>query len=300
MRRFLFAMLCVICALAQANAASSRYLQIAVSGLNDTGNPVCPASLVYDISQEQLLNGAYYIADKSCGITADASAYRPGGMSFEMAFNMKVQTSDQGTWLSGTAYALNYSGEERRGGGERTSVEKALALGKKILVGSFSLQDGRDVQLFATLLDDCPPNNADCGENAVTLITSVSSRGKTFANKTQSRKLLAEAMEFRSVLESDDKDGKHSELQYAAMVRVPDGIRALKEPTRCQIVFQRNYRITAQQTGATKSQSAVSYSSQNVQEVLLEPGKELRLVFPPDEPSVEGFDIEDPLIIVPR
>jgi hypothetical protein len=32
----------------------------------------------------------------------------------------------------------------------------------------------------------------------------------------------------------------------------------------------------------------------------LEPGKELRLVFPPDEPSVEGFDIEDTLIIVPR
>ncbi len=300
MRRITLVALCVICALAQVAAASPRYLQIAVSGLNDAGNPVCPVSLVYDISREQLLGGAYYIADSSCGITADVAEFRGSGLKFEMTFNMKIQVNDQGTRLSGTAYALDYSDSRQMGGGERTSVEKGLIQGKKTLVCSFGLQDGRDAQLFATLLDDCPPGNADCEENAITLITSVSGEGKTFANETQSRKLLAESMAFRTEVETEGKDGKHFELQYATNVQIADGLRALREPTRCKVLFQRNYHIITAQAGATKGQSAVSYSSQNVQEVLLEPGKELRLVFPPDSPSVEGFDIEDTLVIVPR
>jgi hypothetical protein len=300
MKSIIFILLCVICLAGQVFAATPHYLQISVSGLNDSREPVCPVSLVYDISQEQILNGAYYIADSSCGITTDAAAFQPSGLEFEIAYNMKIQVDDQGTWLSGSAYALNYFGGKKRGFSERTSVEKALVKEKKTLVGSFGLQDGRDVQLFVTLFDNCPHNNTDCGKNAVTLITSVSSHGKSFAHKTQVRKLLAETMDFQSVIKPDGLEGKESTLRYATRVKIPDCIEALKKPTQCQVVFQRSYQITSSQTNGTNSQTAVSYSSQNTQGVVLEPGKELRLVFPPDKPSVEGFDIEDTLVIIPR
>jgi len=300
MNSIIFTLLCVVSLAGQVFAATPHYLQISVSGLNDSQDPVCPVSLVYDLNQEQLINGEYYIADSSCGITADAAAYRPSGLKFEIAYNMKTHVDDQGTWLSASAYALNYAGGQKRGSGEKTSVEKALVLEKKTLVGSFGLQDGRDVQLFVTLHDNCPRNSTDCGENAVTLTTSVSSHGKSFAQKTQVRKLLAEAMNFQSVVRSTGTDGKVLTLKYATKVRIPGCIAAIKEPARCQVTFQRSYQITTSQTNGINSQAAVSYSSQNMQEVVLEPGKELRLVFPPDEPSVEGFDIEDTLVINPR
>lgn len=300
MKSIIITVFCLICIAGQAFAATPHYLQISVSGLNDSGEPVCPVSLVYDISQEQLLNGAYYIADSSCGITADAAANQPGGLKFEIAYNMRIKADNQGTWLSASAYALNYSEGQKRGLGEKTTVEKALMIDKKTLIGSFGLQDGRDAQLFATLLEDCPQNNTDCGENAVTLITTVSSNGKSFAHKTQVRKLMAETLNFQSEIKSEGAGGKVSQLRYAARVQIQGCTKALTEPTQCQVVFQRSYQIISSQTNGTNSQAAVNYTSQNMQEVTLEPGKELRLVFPPDQPSVEGFDIEDTLVINPR
>lgn len=301
MKKVITILLCVACLAGQSSAASPHYLQVSVSGLNDSQEPVCPVSLVYDLNHERLLSGVYYIADSSCGITADAAVYKQSGLKFELAYNMKVQADDQGAWLSGSAYSLSYSaGGKNRGLGERTSVEKALLPGRRILVSSFGLQDGRDVQLFITLLDDCPQDSPDCGKNAVSLITSVSNNGKNFAHETQVRKLLAEAMSFQLAIESEGNKGKVSHLRYATMVRIKGYVRSLKQPTKCQVTFERNYQITPDQTSGASNQTTVNYSSMNMQDVILEPGKELRLVFPPDHPSIEGFDIEDTLIIIPR
>ena len=281
----------------EVNAASERFLQVAVAGSDDAGKSICPVSLVYDINQEQLFSGAYYIADSSCGITAEVAGYRLGGMKFEMLYNIKMQTDDQGARLSGNAYALNYSGGEEMGGSERSSVEKSLTLGKKTLLCSFGLREGGDVQMYVTLLDKCPSSSVDCGENALTLITSVTQHGRPFSRNSQTQKLLAESMDFRSVMGSDSGG---LVINYAASVRIPGGIKALREATKCRVEFLRNYQILSRPSDSSQRMSVVGYSSNNSQEVTLEPGKELRLVFPPDELSAKGIDIEDTLVIVPR
>lgn len=295
------ALIVVLCLLGSVQAENEKYLRISVSGLNDARDPVCPVSLVYDLAQQQRLSGAYYIADTSCGITADIGMFGSDGLKFEMAFHLELRIDGQGTWLSGSVYALDYHMGGQGRPGERTSVQKKLFQDKKTLIGSCGLQDGRDVQLFATLTDHCPPNSPDCGENAVTLITSVTNQGRRFAHRIQARKLIAENMEFKTTVSPAEGDDGASELRYLTAVRVEGGTAGISVPVRRKIHFQRRYQIISRQAGDVSSSStAVSYSSENAQEVVLEPGKELRLVFPPDKPSVEGFDIEDTLIILPR
>ena len=301
MRRYLIVAVWMVLAYAQANAVSApRYLQVSISDENDAGNPVCAASLVFDMTQEQLYNGVYYIAQNSCGITADAAGYRQGGMKFELVFNLRSMTNEQGTWLSGSSYALNYSEGKEAGRGEKTSVEKKLTLGQKALVCSYALEDGREVVMYVSTSVECPPSNADCGENAVKLVSTALSRSKAYSRASSVRKLLAESMEFRSALETAGVGDDSPKLDYQVLVQIPGAMKALKEATPCQVVFQRAYRITSRQKQGSGNQVAVNYTSKNTKDVVLEPGKELRLVFPPDTPSVDGFDIEDTLIIVPR
>jgi hypothetical protein len=301
MTRYLTIAIWIVFACARTNAAPvARYLQVIVSGANDIGNPVCSGSLVFDMTQEQLYNGGYYIAENSCGITADVAAYRESGMKFELLFNLRSITNDQGVWMSGSTYALNYFNGRQTGLGEKTSVEKKLPLGQKVLVCSYALEDGREVTLHVSASVECPPSSTDCGKNAVTLVSTVLNDGKVFSKSSSARRLLAESMEFRPGLEATGAGVGSPKLDYSVLVQIPGASRALKEATPCQVVFQRAYRITSLQMEKTDKQVAVNYTSKNTMDVVLEPGKELRLVFPPDTPPVEGFDIEDTLIIVPR
>lgn len=292
------ALIGVIIAGTSLAATKQRYLHVNVSGTNDADNPVCPGSLWFDLEQEQQYGGVYYIAANSCGITAEASRYQSEGLQFELVFNLLLKTNESGTWLAGATRALNYADAKQSGRVERTSIEKELTPGEEELVCTYTLSDGRQVNLHVSTATELPAECADCGESAVVLKSTYLREGRLVATELSGRKFLTEAMEFQANFDEDRVEVGAPQVRYNVMVQIPGALKSLKEATPCQVVFERAYQIRTKKAG--KSDVSVSYTSKNVKDVVLEPGKELRLVFPPDEPSVEGFGIEDTLIILPR
>jgi hypothetical protein len=302
MRKWLIALALLVLAAGQGVADSlPHWLIVIVSGANDAGNPLCAASLGFEIAPDRRYDGVYYVADSSCGITGGFSAAARGNLKFQLAFRLKVQVSDDGIWLSAATDALPFAHGREAGRGQRTSIEKQLLLDQKTSIGSYVLGDGREATVWVLASADCPPSIIDCAENAVTLVSTVSNRGKSFAKWSSAQKLLTESMQFFTnpeMLVGVQTDS--ASLAYQVQVQIPGGLGGMERPTPCQIVFQRVYRISRGESRNSDKQVIVSYASKNTKDIVLEPGKELRLVFPPDTPSVQGYDIEDTLIILPR
>lgn len=293
--------ICMLCLTAAAIAAPKpRYLHVTVSGENGVANPVCEGSLWFDIAQEHNYGGVYYIAGNSCGITAETSRYQSNDLKFELVFNLLLSIHESGTWLAGATRALNYADKDQSGRAERTSIEKALPMGQEELVCSHKLPDGRQIYLKVELRSELPSDCADCGQSAVVLKSSYLKNGVKVSSGTSGRKFLAEAMEFRSGVDESSSDGDPDEMKYIVLISMPGALKALKERTECTITFQRAYQIRSRGGSGGSGESSVNYTSKNTMDVVLEPGKELRLVFPPDTPAVEGYAIEDTLIILPR
>ncbi len=299
--RYLTIVVCLIgLSVAAVAAPKPRYLRVNVSGEKGSANPVCEGSLWFDITQEQNYSGVYYIAGNSCGITAETSRYQSSDLKFELVFNLLLSINDGGSWLAGATRALNYADSEQPGRAERTSIEKALPMGQEELVCSHKLPDGRQIYLRVELRSELPEDCADCGQSAVVLRSSYLRNGVKVSSGSAGRKFLAEAMEFQSGVGEISNGADASEMKYIVMVSMPGALKALKERTECRITFQRAYQIRSRGGSGGEGESSVNYTSKNVKDVVLEPGKELRLVFPPDTPAVEGYAIEDTLIILPR
>ncbi len=301
MKLNLMVALSLLCLIATASAAPKpRYLHVMVSGEKGAANQVCEGSLWFDITQEKNYGGVYYIAGNSCGITAEAARYQSSDLQFELVFNLLLSINDAGSWLAGTTRALNYADKNQAGRAERTSIEKALPLGQEELVCSHKLPDGRQINLKVELRTELPQDCSDCGQSAVVLKSTYLKNGVKVSSGTAGRKFLADAMEFQSGADETGDGADASEMQYIVLISMPGAMKALKERTECKITFQRSYRIRSRGGSGGEGETSVNYTSKNVKDIVLEPGKELRLVFPPDTPAVEGYAIEDTLIILPR
>lgn len=298
MRYLLIAAVAMLSFAVDSSAADPRYLHLMVEG--DGSPEICHGSLWFDVTQEKQYGGVYYIASKACGITSEASRYQSDDLKFELVFNLVFNSAGEQSWIGGATRALSYTDKDHPGRAERTSTEKAIEIGKKLLLASHSLADDRTVNLYAEIADELPADCADCGQSAVVLSSTFSRNGTKFSSNRSGRKFLAEGMEFQSSIDAGIAGPGSPRMQYSVLVHMPGAMRALKERTTCQITLQRLYHIQSSGKGANDKDFSVSYNSKNTKEVILEPGKELRLVFPPDSPAVEGFDIEDTLIIVPK
>jgi hypothetical protein len=299
--RYMTILVCLLgLSIAAFAAPKPRYLRVMVSGEKEAANPVCEGSLWFDITQEQNYSGVYYITGSSCGITAETSRYQSSDLKFELVFNLLLSINDGGAWLAGATRALNYADNVQPGRAERTSIEKALPIGQEELVCSHKLPDGRQIYLKVELRTELPNDCADCGQSAVVLRSAYLKNGVKVSSGSSGRKFLTEAMEFQSGVGDIGNAADASEMKYVVMISMPGALKALKERTECKITFQRAYQIRSRGGSGGEGESSVNYTSRNVKDIVLEPGKELRLVFPPDTPAVEGYAIEDTLIILPR
>jgi hypothetical protein len=73
----------------------------------------------------------------------------------------------------------------------------------------------------------------------------------------------------------------------------------LEEPFNTTLTFYRTYYIDIDHISMQEFSWEFMYSSLFSKQIELIPGEKLILVFPPDTPSVHGFDIEDTLILRP-
>lgn len=280
--------------------AVPRYLHVTVSGENDESKPVCSASLGFDLLDERQQGGVYYIAGNSCGITSEASRYQLDGLEFELVFNFQILGSGDYYLLAGATRALNYRGGSGPGRAERSSIEKQIPIGVKVPISSFSLPDGRQVTISVKLAETLPTDCPDCKQSAVSLRSVFSRNGNVFSSARVGKKFLAEAMEFHSSFEADAAGAGSPQFLYQVLVQIPNALDALTQPTETQVTLQRIYQFSSSHRSDPKNQTEGRFSSRITRAITLEPGKELRLVIPPDTPSLGGFEILDTLIILPK
>ncbi len=291
----------IVLALTAANihaASLPRYLQVHVYSEDSVGKVLDEMSLVYDLSSDSRCDGVYYIANGTSGITSDVTRFRQSGLQFELVFNLMVSESR----ISAATHALRYRAPSKPGAAERTTTEREFTLDESVLLCSYRLDDARTVFMEATALSDGSASISGFSRNAVTLTSTLLRDGKHLARERNVKTLLADQYDFdvRFPLPAGDTSGVR-EVMYRVQIRMPGAAGAAQAETQCEVTLMRQYMLSAARGGQKPtSQSTMQYSSRNTQTVTLTPGKELRLVFPPDVPAIDGFEIEDTLTIVPE
>jgi hypothetical protein len=296
-------------------------------------------SLVFEIAKGRSYVGNYVVTDSSSGISANLAQHYTGRKLFTLGFGFGLRRDSTGMRLVGQWYtwrtrgvsepsawkgeiidtlipsgkpvtiettetrAGQWSPEQTLGVPEMSAwkeemIDTLIALGKPVTIRIGDLTDGRRVVMQVTASTEGPDLQERLGDNEITLISTQLLEGKQYSRALSGRKYFADGVQFLNPFNLPQADMPELRMMYSAYVwGIPDSISG---STPCHLTFKRMY--TMQPSG--REQEGVvapdNYSSQYFRDIVLEPGKEIRLIFPADTPSVRGFDIVDTLILAPR
>ncbi len=329
----------ISCVAVAAQSSEPRFLDVNIicsatgTATEDNG------SLVFEIANGRSYVGNYVVADSSSGISANLAQHYTGRKLFSLVFNLVLRHDSTGMRLAGqwstwrtqggsemsawkedmidtlidsgkpvtnrTTYtrAGQWSPERTQGVLEMSAwkeemIDTPIALGKPVTIRIGDLTDGRRVVMQVTASTKGPDFQERLGDNEVTLISTQLLEGKQYSRALSGRKYFADGVQFLNHFNLPQADKRELRMVYSVYVwGVPDSITG---SIPCHLTFKRMY--TMQPSG--REQEGVvapdNYSSQYFRDIVLEPGKEMRLIFPADTPSVRGFDIVDTLILAPR
>jgi hypothetical protein len=286
---------------AYAEIPNPKYLDVYIHSENGSGQSEENASLTCTIRPFSNCNGAYYVSDSGSGILSDfASEAKLKDAKFTLMFFLSVLTEGEKLKLMGFTIAMQYKAGNPTGEVNRTSIDRLVSIGEPVEFMAGKLADGRVISFRVTALESAPDESKRMGDNAITLISTQLLKGREYSKARSAHRLLVDKTNFSNgFILPFDKDTAAS-LRYDVEIAMPGAVQAISKAVSSQLTFSRSYAITYMKPDGTRMKAAVSYSSQYVKDLVLEPGKEIRLVFPPENPSVGGFDVEDTLIIVPR
>jgi hypothetical protein len=329
----------ISCVAAAAQSTEPKFLDVNIicsatgTATEDNG------SLVFEIAKGRSYVGNYVVADSSTGISANLAQHYTGRKLFSLVFNLVLRHDSTGirlagqwtTWRTGgvsepSAWrgevidtlidsgksvttrtagtrAGYWSPEQAQGVLEMSAwkeemIDTPIVLGKPAIFKIGDLTDGRRVTMQVSVSAQGPDLQERLGDNEITLISTQLLEGKQYSRALSGRKYFADGVQFLNHFNLPQTDKQELRMMYSAYVwGVPDSIIG---STPCHLTFKRMY--TMQPSG--REQEGVvapdNYSSQYFRDIVLEPGKEIRLIFPADTPSVRGFDIVDTLILAPR
>jgi hypothetical protein len=329
----------ISCAAVAAQSSEPKFLDVNIicsaSGTATEDN----GSLVFEIANGRSYVGNYVVADSSSGISANLAQHYTGRKLFSLVFNLALRHDSTGMRLAGQWSSWRTQGvsapstckedktdtliasgkpvtsttTERRvvrwtpeqaqkesgmSAWKEEKIDTPIALGKPVTIKISDLTDGRRVVMQVTASTEGPNLQDRLGGNEITLISTQLLNGKQYSRALSGRKYFADGVLFLNNFNLPQADKSELRMAYSANVwGIPDSITG---STPCHLTFWRSY--TMQPSG--REQEGVvtpdNYSSQYFRDIVLEPGKEIRLIFPADTPSVRGFNIVDTLILVPR
>jgi|GEM_PF-3465209 len=329
----------ISCAAIGAQSSEPKFLDVNIicsatgTATEDNG------SLVFEIAKGRSYVGNYVVTDSSSGISANLAQHYTGRKQFTLGFGFGLRLDSTGmrlvgqwySWRTGgvsvpsawkektidtlaalgkpvtitttETYVGQWSPERAQGVSEMSGwkegmIDTLIALGKPVTFKIGDLTDGRRVSMQVTASTTGPDFQERLGDNEVTLISTQLLDGKQYSRALSGRKYFADGVQFLNPFNLPQADKRELQMMYSAYVwGIPDSITG---STPCHLTFKRMY--TMQPSG--REQEGVvapdNYSSQYFRDIVLEPGKEIRLIFPADTPSVRGFNIVDTLILAPR
>ncbi len=258
-------------------------------------------------------NGLFFMNDDGSGILVGTiiNDLVPNP-EFELLYSMTLTKEAGRDMLIGSAYAMQLSPEGEILGGRRTEIRQYLTYGEEIVLAQPVGQLGNGETIFLQMTaDEQKPRRVDkSAEHPITLISTQLEDGKEYSQARNWYNSVKSAYAFRAHFNSTENNGAYELLKYKVEIDVDcesdidldfsSHGDVAKEPLRGQLSFVRTYTIDTLHYPHASFSPDVVYTSKYTKEVKIVLGKMLKLVFPPDTPSVRGFDIEDTLIIVPQ
>ncbi|KAA3633210.1 MAG: hypothetical protein DWP97_09670 [Calditrichaeota bacterium] len=214
-------------------------------------------------------------------------------VDFELIYSLRAGEVRGDNRLYGTCYSFQYTDSSSFLIGVKKVIDTSIELNEELKIPVGKLPNENKVFVGITLIDEMPDMKHD--ENtAITLITS----DNTDFNAVNNKYTLTEMTNF-STGTYIRKDGKINQLKYQIEINLPDLPNDFESPFETELLFKRKYLIDEDFFEMNSFQVDYTFKSEYRKKVTLIPGETIMFVFPPDTPSVRGFDMMDTLYIRP-
>jgi archaellum component FlaF (FlaF/FlaG flagellin family) len=295
--------------LTSADTPESIYLRI--DPVIGDSSPLSEAGIIGGcyIGYDKECSGLFYIDEDGSGIIMGTIIY-DAHPTFELLYSITLTNENGRDLLVGSAYAMEFSPEGEILSGRRTEIRQPINLGEEVVLAQpvGQLPNGKPVFLQMSTDIWSLKQGDKSVKHPITLISTQLADGELYSQVTNWYGSVQNEYAFRTKFRSKEKNGKYELLHYQVEIKVnyEEGsdilsrTGAVSQPVKARLIFNRRYTIDTLNYPHASFTPDVTYVSEYRKDVDLIPGKMLKIIFPPDTPSVRGFDIEDTLIIVPQ
>ena len=244
---------------------------------------------------DQAVVGKMYAGKKSWGVQSGLVRSDDSAL-VEIPYSVVVTRTPDGLSLIGTVYFMHFAEDRDALPARRILINEPIILLRPILVSVGPLPDGSFFSLQFTISherQDC----RSCLTLPLRLVSVASKDGSIISRHGAGRPFGKFPQKFETRFTSPVENQPARVLDYQALLNLKPDPSTLTEDGPVDLEFIRRYLIRAYQNDEWSVSSRAQYTSTYSRRLRLDLNKTLKIVIPADTPSVQGFTIEDTLII---
>ncbi len=278
--------------LAVADTPSNPYLEVSILSHSDSGFQETGTTGGCYLAYGAICSGSYFESDKESGIRVGGLLLDAGDLEYQLLYRFSLSKEGTQDYLVGEVYSMQLSTDGRITGGERKNIRQSIRYGEQ---DTLPISETRG--LAVTVYRQAPRRPARTVSGQLVLISVQETNGETVAAAGNASPLSQERT-FTTYF-SNLHDSVYQRAQYVATIHFSKPVQSSDLPVHCAMTFERTYRIDTLYVPYSSFEPDVVYRSKYQRDIAIERDKSVQLVFPPDTPSVRGFNILDTLIIAP-
>ena len=244
--------------------------------------------------------GVYYIRkDGSSGVYSGLIAHNQNDILYELFYSLTLLYEPDRVRLYGSIYSLHFLSDNKVESGDKVTIEQVITAGEPVVIPAGTLPDGRRVAMSViAYLKDTELSN-EYNLQPLNLITTQFFNGKVLSKSRKSHPMIKNTNKISTSFSYPVDNIAETLMKYKVKIWFSKPVESITSPTPCQLVFTRTYSIDTLHYQKTDFEPDLTYETRYIKDVVLLPNQELKIVIPPDTPTVRQFDMEDTLIIIP-
>lgn len=241
-------------------------------------------------------NGIFYVSKNHVGITS-GNINDNEDVLFEAHYDIQAFEKRGILTLYGAIYGILIETEDNLSTATKKLINQKFEYDNEIITRIGNLPSGNPVFIGITVTSHQIKSD-DLNNSAITVKTIELKEGKVGGVVTNNKSILEQTNRFQTGF-GHLRDGNPEQLKYKIKIKLKKLPEKILAPFNTVLTFERTYWIDTAYYSEKNFKPDFMYSSSYNKNVELVPGKILKLIFPPDTPSVHGFNIIDTVIISP-
>jgi hypothetical protein len=290
-----------------AQSQSPEYIHVLVEVILDGESDMFFSSACGGTAIEpgEFANFVIWGGQASSGIRVGGLLTREDSLRIEIPVTFTVIQNADEMILFGRAWLMHLNASTEITGGGRTVIRQPVRFDAPVLLRVGRLPDGVSIALNVTVSRE--PISCGCTvmTQPIQLVTVQYLNGRMCSHHSAGRPASAHPSPVKTFFSLSADDASSADRQTSRILEYEADVRFSIPPDSighsCLVDFEltRTYRIDTLHHEFEDIRTDLAWTSTYQRRLELEPGVELRIVVPPDTPSVWGFVVEDTLIVVP-